>query len=43
MTNTVKPKNPNPNILLIYNSMPLPGNLIFSINAVFKYYDREGI
>ena len=43
MTNIVIPKNPNPNILLIYNNMPVSGNLMFSINAVFKYYDREGI
>ena len=33
MTNIVIP---NPNILLIYNNMPLSGNLMFSINAVFK-------
>ena len=43
MTNIVIPKNPNPNILLIYNNMPVSGNLMFSINAVFKNYDREGI
>ena len=43
MTNIVIPKNPNPYILLIYNNMPVSENLMVSINAVFKNYDREGI
>ena len=40
LTNILKPKNPNPNIMLTYNNMPHK-NLI-SMNAVFKNYDREG-
>ena len=43
MTNIVIPKNPNPYILLVYNNMLVSGNLMVSINAVFKNYDREGI
>ena len=38
MTNILKPKNPNPNIILIYNNMPL-----IPMKAVFKNYDREGV
>ena len=41
MTNIVKPKNPNPNIILTYNNMPLK-NLI-AMNAKFINYDREGV
>ena len=38
MTNILKPKNPNPNIILTYNNMSLKKKLI-SINALFKNYD----
>ena len=41
MTNILKPKNPNPNIILTYN-MLFKKNLI-SMNAVFKKYWREGV
>ena len=36
MTNILKPKNPNPNIVLTYKDL-------ISMNAVFKNYDREGV
>ena len=41
MTNILKPKNPNPNIVFTCNNMPKK-NLI-SMNAVFKSYDGEGV
>ena len=39
MTNILKPKNPNPNITLTYNHMPLK-NLI-SLNAMFLKIMKE--
>ena len=39
MTNIWKPKNPNPNIILTYNHMPLK-NLI-SLNAMFLKIMKE--
>ena len=36
MTNILKPKNPNPNIVSSYKDL-------ISMNAVFKNYDREGV
>ena len=42
MTSILKPKNPNPNIILTYKNMPLT-KLDFHECRVFKNYDRKGV
>ena len=43
MTNILKPKNPNPNIILTYNNVPLLEKPDSHECRVFKNYDREGV
>ena len=43
MTNILKPKNPNPNIILTYNMLIKKKKNLISMNAVFKNFYREGV
>ena len=40
MTSILKPKNPNPNIIITYNMLL---KKLVSTNAVFKNFYREGV
>ena len=40
MTSILKPKNPNPNIIITYNMLL---KKLISTNAVFKNFYREGV